>query len=231
MPATAQQVTVEQVAAVLRRRGIRRLSAEQVLEQLRVPPLFVAPGAAEAASEHALLLVEQLRLLRQQSKTTLQRIVQLLRQMRAARQDPARPTDAEIVDSLPSAGPLTTAALLSEASQALTARNGDALRAYAGVGPVTHRSGKYLHVCMRYACNHRLRDALHHFTMGTLQTDPLSRRHYDRLRASGHSHNRALRGVADRLLSVLIAMLRSGTTYDPTKRKAGGAAAAGEQQL
>jgi hypothetical protein len=40
------------------------------------------------------------------------------------------------------------------------------------------------------------------------------------LRAKGHSHGRALRGVADRLLAVLIAMLRSGTLYDPNHQTA-----------
>jgi len=39
-----------------------------------------------------------------------------------------------------------------------------------------------------------------------------------RLRARGHSHGRALRGVADRLLAVLCAMLRSGTLFDASLR-------------
>ena len=55
--------------------------------------------------------------------------------------------------------------------------------------------------------------------MGSLR-DPLARRHYDRLRGEGHSHARALRGVADRWVTVLMAMLRSGTQYDATRRKA-----------
>ena len=72
---------------------------------------------------------------------------------------------------------------------------------------------------MRYACNNRLRNALYHFAMGSLR-DPVARRHYDRLRGEGHSHARALRGVADRWVTVLMAMLRSGTRYDATRRKA-----------
>ena len=50
--------------------------------------------------------------------------------------------------------------------------------------------------------------------------DPIARRHYDGLRAAGHSHARALRGVSDRWVTVLIAMLRSGTLYNATRRKA-----------
>jgi len=37
------------------------------------------------------------------------------------------------------------------------------------------------------------------------------------MRARGHSHNRALRGMADRWLQVLISMLRHITLYDAQK--------------
>jgi hypothetical protein len=40
-----------------------------------------------------------------------------------------------------------------------------------------------------------------------------------RLRSKGHSHGRALRGLADRLLALLCAMLRSGTAYDVSRRQ------------
>ena len=46
-----------------------------------------------------------------------------------------------------------------------------------------------------------------------------SREHYHRLRSTGHSHGRALRGLADRLLALLCAMLRSGTAYDPLRHQ------------
>jgi transposase len=139
------------------------------------------------------------------------------------------PSDAAIIASLPGAGVLTTAALLSESSRSVAERDTSGLRAYAGVAPVTHQSGKMLQVGMRYACNNRLRNAVYHFGMGSLR-DPLARRHYDRLRGDGHTHARALRGVVDRWVSVLMAMLRSGTLYDATRRKAWSAADAAEAQ-
>ncbi len=40
---------------------------------------------------------------------------------------------------------------------------------------------------------------------------------YTAARARGQSHGRALRGLADRLLRMLMAMLRSRTLYDPEK--------------
>ena len=38
---------------------------------------------------------------------------------------------------------------------------------------------------------------------------------YTAMRQRGLSHERALRGLADRLLLRLVACLRAGTTYDP----------------
>jgi transposase len=228
LPEAADQITAEQVAAVLHHRRIRRLTAEQVLARLRVAPLTLAPGAAAAASEHARTLIQQLRAIHNVRRQTLKCLHQLLREIRALRKDPQVPSDAEIIDSLPGAGTLTVAAVLSEASHALETRSTEALRSYAGVAPVTRRSGKQISVGMRYACNRRLRDAFHHFALASLR-DPAARRHYDQLRQQGHNPARALRGLNDRWVSVLMAMLRSGQLYEPTRRKGWRAADALEQ--
>ena len=71
---------------------------------------------------------------------------------------------------------------------------------------------------MRYGCNLRFRNALYHWARVSLQHDGRSRTHYHRLREKGHSHGRSLRGVADRLLAMLVSMLRSGSEYDPARR-------------
>jgi transposase len=218
-PPSAEQLTLAQVEAVLRKHRIRRFPAGQVLEQLRATPLTVAEGAATAASGHALILVAQLRVVYELRKKTLKRLGSIVAKLRQTPTGSDTPSDAAIIASLPGAGILTTAALLSESSRAVAQRDAPALRAYAGVAPVTHQSGKTLQVSMRYACNNRLRNALYHFAMGSLR-DPVARRHYDRLRGEGHTHARALRGVADRWVTVLMAMLRSGTPYDATRRKA-----------
>lgn len=108
--------------------------------------------------------------------------------------------------------------MLVEAAQPLANRDYHALRAYGGVAPVTRQSGKRRQVLMRYACNQRLRNALYHWGRVSLQNDDRSRAHYHGLRKKGHSHGRALRGVADRLLAMLVSMLRSGSSYDPKRR-------------
>jgi hypothetical protein len=73
---------------------------------------------------------------------------------------------------------------------------------------------------MRYACNPRLRNALYYWGFISVQRDEHSRHHYQLLRGRGHSHGRALRGVVDRLLTVLMAMLAAQTPYDPARRRA-----------
>jgi transposase len=110
--------------------------------------------------------------------------------------------------------------MLAEASQPLRARDYHAMRTLAGLAPVTKASGKRCVVTMRYACSARLRAACYHWARTAAQSDVAARRHYTILRQAGHSHARALRGVADRLLAVLIGMLKSGTLYDHVRRRA-----------
>ena len=70
---------------------------------------------------------------------------------------------------------------------------------------------------MRYACNHRLRNACYHWARVSTQFDTAARAYYAALRGRGHSHGRALRSVSDRWLRILIAMLTQRTLYDPTR--------------
>ncbi len=125
-----------------------------------------------------------------------------------------------ILRSLPGVGRVVAATMLAEASRLLAARDYHGLRTQAGVAPVTRQSGKRLLVGMRYACNPRLRNALYYWGFISVRYDAHSRQHYQLLRGRGHSHGRALRGVVDRLLTVLMAMLAAQTTYDPARRSA-----------
>ena len=90
------------------------------------------------------------------------------------------------------------------------------MRSLAGVAPVTKRSGKSCIVIRRQACQNRLANALYHWARVAVQHDPRSRAKYAELRSRGHTHGRALRQVGDRLLNVACAMLRSGTTFNPS---------------
>ena len=218
-PLPGGTLKLAKVKAILRVHRIRRVTAEQVLEQLRQPALRLAPGAAEAASEHVQMLLPRLRLLQQQREATARRIQQILDELCTAPPGQGREhRDAEILLSLPGIGPVIAATMLAEASQPLRERDYQALRNYAGAAPVTRRSGKRKVILMRYACNERLRNALYHWSRCSMQKDARAKQHYTELRRRGHSHGRALRGLADRNLAMLISMLKSGMLYDAAKR-------------
>ena len=155
-----------------------------------------------------------LRLLHEQTADVARRIQALLDEMSQEGQA-GEHRDVTIILSLPGVGRVVAATMLAEASQPLAERDYHALRSYAGAAPVTHQSGKRRVVLMRKSCNLRLRDALYHWARVNSQHDEHGKQHYAELRGKGHSHGRALRGMADRLLAVLVAMLRSNTLYDP----------------
>jgi hypothetical protein len=68
---------------------------------------------------------------------------------------------------------------------------------------------------MRFAAHVRLRNTVYHWARVATQHDPKSRSRYAALRKRGHSHGRALRGVADRLLGLACVLLRRQTLFDP----------------
>ena len=82
---------------------------------------------------------------------------------------------------------------------------------------MTQQSGKTRRVLMRRACNLRLRNALHHWAATAIQCDEHMRTIYDRMRKTGKNYARALRGLGDHLLRVLVGALNSRTLYDPLR--------------
>jgi transposase len=217
LPQKAAELSASKIQRILTAHRIRRIDGNQIREALQARALHLAPGGAEAASEHVLLLLPQLRLFEELRKKIESRIESVLDAMSSDENIPEH-RDVNILRSLPGVGQCISATMLAEASQALAERDYHALRSYAGVAPITKRSGKKKSIIMRQACNQRLRNALYHWARVSMQRDPRSKLHYANLRAKGHTHGRALRGLADRLLAVLIAMLRSGTAYDPARR-------------
>lgn len=218
-PAQGRRLTLSAVRALLARHRIRRLTAEAVRATLQEPELPLAAGAAAAAREHVDLLLPRLHLVHQQRTHCERRLEVLLERLAQPAGEPEahEHRDVTILRSLPGVGRVVAATMLAEASRPLAARDYQSLRAHAGAAPVTRQSGKSRFVCMRRSCNGRLRGAVFHWARNSIRLDPHSRAHYQRLRER-HGHARALRGVADRLLGVLIAMLTAGTLYDPDRR-------------
>jgi len=216
-PLRAARLTEARITRLLQQYRIRRITATEVRTMLKTKPLTLASGAAEAAAEHALLLLPRLRLLHQQRTDLARRISALLDELAAPTEGRKEHRDAAILLSLPGLGRKIAATMLSEASQAIADRDYHALRCYSGAAPITRQSGKKKTVVMRRGINERLRNALYHWARVSVVYHPQSKKRYAAMRACGHSHGRALRGLADRWLKVLTSMLTTGTLYDPQR--------------
>jgi transposase len=59
--------------------------------------------------------------------------------------------------------------MLTEGAHILSLRDYHALRAHAGIAPVTKQSGKSRQVLMRYRCNQRLRNVFYHWARSSIQ--------------------------------------------------------------
>lgn len=221
-PTAQRRLSRRRVEGLLRDQRIRRLEATQLYEVLQQPSVFTAPGVVEAVADHIALLLPRVELVAGQRREAERRLARLLDRLETEASpagDQREHSDVTIVRSMPGIGTRVAARMLAEASQPLVDRAYHVLRASMGVAPVTKQSGRRRSVSMRYACNARLREAAYHWARTGAQTDPASRTYYVTLRARGHSHGRALRSVADRLLRILMTLLRRRQTFDRDHRQ------------
>ena len=217
-PQQAQRTRKSTVEAILNKHHIRRLDAQEVLTQLRTEPLPVSAETATSVQENLALLWQQLTLIGQQLQELERQLAARLEQLKTESTtlgDPLSQThsDPDILASIPGVGMMVLATLLGEAGTAIRNRNYAALRCLTGIAPVTKKSGYSYRVRRRRSANPRLVDSMYHWARVASQHDAKCRQRYEALRARGHSHGRALRSVADRLLFVACAMLKNGTLY------------------
>lgn len=120
-----------------------------------------------------------------------------------------------VLTSMPGVGVRTAARLLTEVACRAFASAAH-LAAYAGLAPVTRRSGSSIrgeHPSRRG--NKTLKRALFLSAFAALR-DPISRAYYTRKMSQGKRHDQALIALARRRCDVLFAMMRDGTFYTPT---------------
>jgi transposase len=85
---------------------------------------------------------------------------------------------------------------------------------YAGTSPITRASGTRSVVLARYVRNNRLADALDQWAFSSITASPGARAFYNRRRAAGNSHHKALRALANRWVGILHGCLDHQTRYD-----------------
>jgi transposase len=122
---------------------------------------------------------------------------------------------AEVLTSMPGVGFRTALKILTIVGDGTAFPTAAHLAAYAGLAPVTRRSGSSIKGETRsQRGNHALKSALFLSAFASL-SDPTSRAYYDRKRAQGKRHNAALICLARRRVDVIYAMLRDRQPYRP----------------
>jgi transposase len=95
-----------------------------------------------------------------------------------------------------------------------------ALAADAGQAPVAVESGKAKHAQFRWACDHRLRQALCTLADASRRHNPWAADIYDRARARGASHTHATRILGRAWCQVIWRLWHDHDTYDPLQHTA-----------
>ncbi|MDR6325592.1 transposase [Actinoplanes couchii] len=120
---------------------------------------------------------------------------------------------AEVLTSMPGIGVRTAARILLEVGDGTAFATSGHLAAYAGLAPVTRRSGTSIRgEHPPKGGNKQLKRAFFLAAFASLSHPP-SRTYYDRKRAQGKRHNAALICLARRRVDVLFAMLRDRQPY------------------
>jgi transposase len=122
---------------------------------------------------------------------------------------------SQVLTSMPGIGVRTAAVLLTTIGDGSSFPSAAHLASYAGLAPATRQSGTSIHgEHAPRGGNRQLKRAMFLSAFAALH-DPASRTYYDRCRARGKTHTQALLRLARHRISVLFAMLRDGTFYQP----------------
>jgi transposase len=122
---------------------------------------------------------------------------------------------SQVLTSMPGIGVRTAAVLLTTVGDGSSFPSAAHLASYAGLAPTTKSSGTSIHgEHAPRGGNRQLKRAMFLSAFAALH-DPASRTYYDRCRARGKTHTQALLRLARHRISVLFAMLRDGTFYEP----------------
>jgi len=159
----------------------------------------------------------------QAAETILPRLADSLRDVLRQRDQVAKEVErmldahplAPVLTSMPGIGVRTAARILLEVGDGSSFATPGHLAAYAGLAPVTRRSGSSIRgEHPPRGGNKHLKRAFFLAAFASL-ADPVSRAYYDRKRAEGKRHNAALICLARRRCDVLYAMLRDKIPYQP----------------
>jgi transposase len=208
-PTQAGRVGASRMAAFCARHGYSgRTKPELLVDRLRTNLLSASAGTTAGKAFSAMLFVDHLELLNTQVRAITKRIRDLL----------AGHPDAAIFLSFPGLGHVTAATMLAEMGEDRGRfPTADVLLAETGTAPVTRSSGRSRTVRFRYAANKRMRHAIDWWAFVSVRENDWAHDAYQRARARGQLHNRALRGIGARWTRILWRCWVDGVPYDPAQ--------------
>jgi transposase len=123
--------------------------------------------------------------------------------------------DFFIFDSFPAAGPVFAPRLLSAfGEQRERYATATEIQKYAGIAPVTVRSGNSCWVHWRWQCPTFLRQTFVEWAALTIPRSFWAKAYYQQQRAKGQSHQAAVRSLAYKWIRILFRCWQTRTTYD-----------------
>ena len=126
--------------------------------------------------------------------------------------------DAPLFAALPGAGPQFAPRLLAAFGQDRERfSSANSLLQYAGIAPVTERSGNKCWVHWRYSCPKFLRQSFVEWTCETIRHSFWARAFYQQQRERGKSHQMAIRSLAFKWIRILYRCWQDRTPYDEAK--------------
>jgi transposase len=123
--------------------------------------------------------------------------------------------EAPLFVGLPGAGPALRPRLIAAfGTQRQRYQNAGEVQSYAGIAPVTERSGGSQWIHVRRACPRFLRQTFHEFASHSIRKSTWPRAYYRSQRDLGKSHHAAVRALAFKWIRVLYACWRDRQPYD-----------------
>lgn len=171
-------------------------------------PLTTDPSVIEANALMATALATQIKVVSEIIKTYDERIEALFDTL----------PDAELFKSLPGMGPCMGPRMLSALGDNRGRFNSaEEIQNYAGIAPVTERSGQKTWVHWRWQCAKFVRQTFVEWAAKTVNSSYWARFYYQGLREKGKSHQSAIRALAFKWIRIIYRCWKTRTRYDEAR--------------
>ncbi|CAH0322419.1 IS110 family transposase [Pseudomonas mediterranea] len=181
------------------------LNQERLTLIVEASPLTEDPGIVNPSALYVRTLASQ-----------LSGLLVAIKQFDAAIEETANTVaDYSLFKSLPGAGQqLAPRLMVAFGEQRDRFKDAGAVQRYAGIAPVTERSGKKKIIRWRYQCSTFLRQTFVEWAAHSINQSAWAGAYYRQQKAKGCSHQTALRALAFKWIRIVYRCWKAGTPYD-----------------